>query len=566
MNLISNYSSGFLKRDLFAGITVAALLIPQGMAYALIAGLPPIYGLYAALTPQIIYALLGTSRQLAVGPVALDSLLVATGLGALSIDDPSQYILMAIFLAFLVGAIQLLMGLFRMGFIISFLSKPVIIGFTSAAAVIIGLSQLKHILGIELSQSNQLHIFIQSLINSNSSVHFMTIIISITSVVFILLIKKLNRKIPSALIAVILGILWVYFNGLDKQGVSVVGVIPEGLPSFQTPSFEVGYLKKLFPTAFTLALVAFMEAISIGKIMEEKHKNYVIDPNQELIALGSANIIGSFFQSYPTTGGFSRTAVNDQAGAKTGVAALVTALSVAIILMFFTHWFYFLPKAVLASIIITAVINLVDFKFAIRLYKKRKDEFVILVITFLATLFLGITEGILLGILISLLLLVYRASMPHYAFLGRIGNTNYFKNVNRFPEEIIQREDLIILRFDAQLFFGNIQFFKELVLNTIKEKEKVVKGFVINARAINYIDSTASEQLYDLILSLQKKGIRVMVVGAIGPARDIILKSKIIKILKKQNLFITSGDATDDFDGITKKTPLQKKLSRQSNT
>ena len=564
--MISNYSSGFLKRDLFAGITVAALLIPQGMAYALIAGLPPIYGLYAALTPQIIYALLGTSRQLAVGPVALDSLLVATGLGALSIDDPSQYILMAIFLAFLVGAIQLLMGLFRMGFIISFLSKPVIIGFTSAAAVIIGLSQLKYIMGIELSQSNQLHIFIQSLINSNSSLHFMTIIISITSVVFILLIKKLNRKIPSALIAVILGILWVYFNGLDKQGVSVVGVIPEGLPSFQTPSFEVGSLKKLFPTAFTLALVAFMEAISIGKTMEEKHKNYVIDPNQELIALGSANIIGSFFQSYPTTGGFSRTAVNDQAGAKTGVAALVTALSVAIILMFFTHWFYFLPKAVLASIIITAVINLVDFKFAIRLYKKRKDEFVILVITFLATLFLGITEGILLGILISLLLLVYRASMPHYAFLGRIGNTNYFKNVNRFPEEIIQREDLIILRFDAQLFFGNIQFFKELVLNTIKEKEKVVKGFVINARAINYIDSTASEQLYDLILSLQKKGIRVMVVGAIGPARDIILKSKIIKILKKQNLFITSGDATDDFDGITKKTPLQKKLSRQSNT
>ena len=564
--MISNYSSGFLKRDLFAGITVAALLIPQGMAYALIAGLPPIYGLYAALTPQIIYALLGTSRQLAVGPVALDSLLVATGLGALSIDDPSQYILMAIFLAFLVGAIQLLMGLFRMGFIISFLSKPVIIGFTSAAAVIIGLSQLKYILGIELSQSNQLHIFIQSLINSNSSLHFMTIIISITSLVFILLIKKLNRKIPSALIAVILGILWVYFNGLDKQGVSVVGVIPEGLPSFQTPSFEVGSLKKLFPTAFTLALVAFMEAISIGKTMEEKHKNYVIDPNQELIALGSANIIGSFFQSYPTTGGFSRTAVNDQAGAKTGVAALVTALTVAIILMFFTHWFYFLPKAVLASIIITAVINLVDFKFAIRLYKKRKDEFVILVITFLATLFLGITEGILLGILISLLLLVYRASMPHYAFLGRIGNTNYFKNVNRFPEEIIQREDLIILRFDAQLFFGNIQFFKELVLNTIKEKEKVVKGFVINARAINYIDSTASEQLYDLILSLQKKGIRVMVVGAIGPARDIILKSKIIKILKKQNLFITSGDATDDFDGITKKTPLQKKLSRQSNT
>ena len=219
----------------------------------------------------------------------------------------------------------------------------------------------------------------------------------------------------------------------------------------------------------------------------------------------------------------------------------------------------------LASIIIVAVVNLIDLKFAIRLYKKRKDEFAILVVTFLATLFLGITEGIVLGIVISLLLLVYRASKPHHAFLGRIGTTNYFKNINRFPDEVVQRNDLVILRFDAQLFFGNIQYFKELVSKAIEEKENTVKGFIINARAINYIDSTASEQLYELILSLQQKGIRVMVVGAIGPARDLLIKSKIIKILKKQNLFITSGDATDDFDGVAKKTALQKKLSRQSN-
>jgi SulP family sulfate permease len=275
--------------------------------------------------------------------------------------------------------------------------------------------------------------------------------------------------------------------------------------------------------------------------------------------------MGSFFQSYPTTGGFSRTAVNDQAGAKTGMAALITALIVALILMFFTNWFYYLPKVVLASIIIVAVINLIDLKFAIRLYTKRKDEFTILIVTFLATLFLGITEGIVLGVVISLLLLVYRASKPHHAFLSRIGTTNYFKNINRFPDEVVHRDDLIILRFDAQLFFGNIQYFKELVIRAIEEKETTVKGFVINARAINYIDSTASEQLYELIQSIQQKGIRVMVVGAIGPARDLLIKSKIIKILKKQNLFITSGDATDDFDGVAKKTPLQKKLSRQSN-
>ena len=513
---------------------MAVLLIPQGMAYALIAGLPPIYGLYASLTPQIVYAFLGTSRQLAVGPVAMDSLLVAAGLSALSIVEPSHYIQMAILLALLMGAIQLLLGLFRMGFIVSFLSKPVISGFTSAAAIIIGFSQLKHLLGIELSQSNQLHIVIESILQSNVPIHFATLIIGVLSVVLILLIKNWNRKIPSALIAVVLGISWVYFNGLDKQGVAVVGLIPQGLPSFQTPVFEMDTIKKLLPTALTLALVAFMEAISVAKAIEENYKEHTVDPNQELIALGSSNIAGSFFQSYPTTGGFSRTAVNDQAGAITGMAALITAFIVGLTLMFFTHWFYYLPKAVLASIIIVAVVNLIDIKFAVRLFKKRKDEFALLFLTFLATLFLGITKGIGMGIVISLLLLVYRASKPHHAFLGRIGKTNYFKNINRFPDEVVQRNDLIILRFDAQLFFGNIQYFKELVSKAIEEKENTVKGFIINMRAVNYIDSTASEQLYELILSLQQKGIRVMVVGAIGPARDLLIKSKIIKILKKQ--------------------------------
>jgi SulP family sulfate permease len=548
-----------------AGITVAVLLIPQGMAYALIAGLPPIYGLYAALTPQIIYAFLGTSRQLAVGPVAMDSLLVAAGLGTLTLVQPTQYIQMAILLAFLMGTIQLLLGFFRMGFIVSFLSKPVISGFTSAAAIIIGLSQLKNLIGLSLPQSNQLHKVILALFEVKEPIHLITVIISTVSILFIVFIKKWNRKIPSAIIAVTIGILAVSFFNLEEKGVAVVGVIPEGLPSFQLLNFDSTLIKPLFPIALTLALVAFMEAISVAKAIEEKHDDYKVDPNQELIALGGANIVGSFFQSYPTTGGFSRTAVNNEAGAKTGIAALVSALLVALILAFFTHWFYYLPKAVLGAIILVAVINLIDFKFPIRLYKKRKDEFVLLLITFLSTLFLGITEGILIGIVLSILILLYRTSKPHYAFLGRIGKTNYFKNIARFPEETVQRDDLIILRFDAQLFFGNIQYFKELVYKAVEEKQGKLKGFIINARAINYIDSTASEQLYELILALQQRGIRVMIVGAIGPARDLIIRSKIIKILKRQNLFITSGDATDDFDGITKKTKLQKKLSRQSN-
>lgn len=560
-----NYSGSTFKSDFIAGITVSFLLIPQGMAYALIAGLPPIYGLYAALSPQIIYALLGTSKQLAVGPVAMDSLLVAAGLGTISILGPEEYIQSAILLAFLSGTIQFLLGLFKMGFLVSFLSKPLIKGFTSGAAIIIGLSQVKHMLGISLHQSNKIQLFAISLVNSEISIHFPTLMIGVISIFILLILKKWTPKIPSALVVVILSSLWVYFGKQYQEGVAVVGLVPGGLPSYNTPNFNIETIKNLIPISLTLAIVGYLESISISKTIAEKYKYYQLNPNQELIALGSSNIIGSLFQSYPTTGGFSRTAVNDQAGARSGVASLICALVVAITVSFFTQWFFYLPKAVLGSIIIVAVIQLIDIKYAIRLYNSRKDEFAILLFTFILTLFVGISQGIIYGIILSLLLLVYRASKPHYAFLGRIGSTNYFQNIERFPDEVTIREDLIILKFDAQLFFGNIEFFKQLVFDAVEKNSKKIKGFIINARSINYIDSTAAEELVVIIKKLQKKDIRVMIVGAIDPSRDIIINSKLIDVLKRQNLFVTSGDATNSFDGISKKTPLQKKLSRQYN-
>ena len=535
------------------------------MAYALIAGLPPIYGLYAALSPQIIYAILGTSRQLAVGPVAMDSLLVAAGLGSISILGPENYIQSAILLALLVGIIQFLLGLLKMGFLVSFLSKPLIRGFTSGAAIIIGLSQIRHILGVPLLQSNKIQLFAISIVKSEMAIHYPTLVIGVISIFSLLILKKWNPKVPSALVVVVLSSLWVYFGKQYHEGVAVVGFVPDGLPSFNIPHFEFDTIKNLIPISLTLAIIGYMESISISKTVAENHKYYKLDPNQELIALGTSNIFGSFFQSYPTTGGFSRTAVNDQSGAKTGVASLVCALIVAIILSFFTRWFFYMPKAVLGAIIIVAVIQLIDIKYAIRLYNSRKDEFAVLLLTFILTLFVGITQGILFGIILSLLLLVYRVSKPHYAFLGRIRNTNYFQNIERFPDEVTVREDLVILKFDAQLFFGNIEFFKKLVFEAVEKNSKKIKGFIINARSINYIDSTAAEELVLIIKKLQKKDIRVMVVGAIDPSRDIIINSKLIDILKKQNLFVTSGDATDSFDGVCKKTALQKKLSRQYN-
>ena len=565
LNWLPDYKSEYLKDDFIAGVTVAVLLIPQGMAYALIAGLPPIYGLYAALTPQIIYAFLGTSRQLAVGPVAMDSLLVAAGLGALSIVDSNQYIQMAILLALTIGAIQFILGLLKMGFIVNFLSKPVISGFTSAAAIIICINQLKHILGISISQSNKIHVFTSALMQSETPINLHSLIIGIVSIILLILIKGWSSKIPSALVIVVIGICWVTFTHQIQPSVAIVGNIPDGLPNFYFPPLKWEIIKELIPISLTIALVAFMEAISIAKSIQEKHKTYEINPNQELLALGASNMIGSFFQSYPTTGGFSRTAVNNEAGAKTGVAALISALIVAIILTFFTDWFYYLPKSVLGAIIIVAVIKLIDYKYAIRLYKIRKDEFLVLLFTFIATLFIGITEGILFGIIFSFLLLIYRTSKPHYAFLGRIGSTNYFKNIKRFPDEVVLRDDLIILRFDAQLFFGNIHFFKKLVFDALNKNPRKVKGFIINARSMNYIDSTAIERLIDIIEKIQEKGIRVMLVGATGPTRDSVIKSKLINVVKKGNLFITSGDATDSFDKVCKKSSIQKKLSRQTN-
>ena len=565
LNWILKYKPEYFKDDLLAGITVAILLIPQGMAYALIAGLPPVYGLYAALTPQIVYTIMGTSRQLAVGPVAMDSLLVAAGLGALSIVGTADYIQMAILLSLMVGIIHLILGIFKMGFFVSFLSKPVISGFTSGAALIISLSQVKYLTGIPIAQNNKLQDFIFLILKSEIPIHVTTLILGLSCIFFLLFIKKLNKKIPSALVVVFFSTLWVYYYDKNLEGVAIIGEIPQGLPSIKFPKLDWLVIKNLFPIALTISIVAFTEAISISKGLAEKNKLYNLNPNQELLALGSANIFGSFFQSYPTTGGFSRTAVNSQAKAKTGVASLICALLIALTLSFFTDLFFYVPKTVLAAIIISAVLRLIDIKYAIRLYKSRKDEFAVLVLTFILTLFVGIIQGIFFGIILSLLLLVYRASKPHFAFLGRIGNTNYFQNIDRFPNEVVVREDLIILKFDAQLFFGNIDFFKKLVFNSIEKKLSKVKGFIINARAINYIDSTASEELIIIIKKLQKKGIRVMVVGAIDPSRDIIINSKLIKVIKKQNLFVTSGDATDSFDGKAKNTALQKKLSRQYN-
>ena len=560
---LPGYKKSYLSGDVGAGLTVGIMLIPQGMAYAMIAGLPPVFGLYASLIPQIIYAIMGTSRQLAVGPVAMDSLLVASGLGALALSGIDEYIAMAIFLALFMGVIQLGLGMLRMGFLVNFLSKPVISGFTSAAAIIIGLSQLKHLLGTSIESSNQIHILLKNALDTITETNMITLGIGVFAIVLIKAIKKINSRIPAALVVVVLGVLGISFFGLDGQGVKIVGEVPEGLPSFQVPGIDYSRISELLPIAITLSLIAFMEAISVAKAIEEKHTDYKVDSNQELIALGTSNILGSLFQSYPTTGGFSRTAVNDQAGAKTGIAPIVSALVVGLTLLFLTPLFYYLPNAVLAAIIMVAVFGLIDFKYPVELFKNRRDEFFLLIATFLITLTVGIKEGILLGVLISLLLLVYRTSRPHIAVLGRIRNTDYYKNVARFPEDTETFKEFLIIRFDAQLYFGNREYFKNELQHQLEKKGSEVKYIILNAEAINYIDSSAIHMLRQTIQELKNKGIKLVVAGAIGPTRDIFYSSGLIDDIGKENFFVKTNEAFEHCKPLSQKTAIEEKISLQ---
>ncbi len=561
---LPNYNKSWLTKDLMAGLTVGIILIPQGMAYAMIAGLPPVYGLYASLVPMLVYAFLGTSRQLGVGPVALDSLLVAAGLGAMSITGLENYIAMAILMAFLVGAIQLILGLLRMGFLVNFLSKPVISGFTSAAAFIIIFSQLKHLLGISVENSSHFHELIGNVLEKAKETNFIDFAIGGLGILAILLIKKWNPRIPGILLVVILGILAVYALQLESYGVHIVGDIPKGLPGFKVPQINLKNIMDIWPIALTLALVGYMEAISIGKSLEGKSGKETVDANQELVALGSSNLIASFFQSYPVAASFSRSAINQDSGAKTNLASVFSVVLVVIVLLFLTPIFYYLPNAVLASIIMVSVFGLIDVAYPKMLWIYRRDEFAILAVTFLITLFIGIPQGILMGVLFSLVLMVYKSSKPHFAVLGRIKESDYYRNIDRFSNEIEVRDELLIVRFDAQLYFGNKDYFKKQLFKHIKAKGKGLQAVILNAEPINYIDSTATQMLVRIIEELHQKSIQFYIARATGPTRDIIFSSALIDVLGKEFLFARTTEAVDYFDHIKTPTELEERVAYQN--
>ena len=514
-----------LRDDVVAGLTTAVMLVPQGMAYAMLAGLEPIVGLYASTVPIVLYALLGTSRQLAVGPVAMVSLLVASGVGGVVAEgDPVAYVAAASLLALMVGAMQLAMGVARLGFLVKFLSHPVIAGFTSAAALIIGFSQLKHVLGVSIPRSHHVHAILWSAVEQASAIDPVTVAIAAASVVTLVGLKKLAPRFPRFLLVVVGGTLAVWGLGLE---VAIVGEVPSGLPSVSLPAWDAALVRELLPIAVTISLVAFMESIAVAKSFA-KGSGHALDADQELKALGVANLGGAVVGAYPVTGGFSRTAVNAQAGASSGLAGLVTAAAVALTLVFLTPLFHFLPKAVLAAIIMTAVFGLVDVAEARHLWKVSRSDLALMGLTFFATLGLGIEQGILAGVAASLAWFVWQTSKPHVAVLGRLPGTSVYRNVLRNPDAVTT-PGVLAVRVDAPLFFANTAFLKQM----LRELEvEALHTVVLDAKGIGSIDASGEVLLAELVEAWQERGVEVWVAGLRGPVKDVLAASGLLEKLE----------------------------------
>jgi SulP family sulfate permease len=564
LSWLPDYNRRNFAKDIPSGITVGIMLVPQGMAYALIAGLPMVYGLYASLVPQIIYGITGTSRQLSVGPVAMDSLLVAAGLMSIASLEAggTHYIELAIVLAMMMGIFQLLLGVLRAGFLVNFLSRPVISGFTSAAAIIIGVNQIPNLTGASIEKHNRIQNFISAASDSITEIHSPTLLLGVAAIMLIVIAGKFKKitKLPAALVVVVVGILACMGLGLDSYGVAIVGEIPQGLPSFNMPTVNESDFYQLLPIAITLALVAFMEAYSVAKTIEEKH-DYKIDANQELRALGLSNIIGSMFQSYPTTGGFSRSAVNDQAGATTAMSSIIAAVLIGLTLLFLTPLFTYLPMAVLAAIVMVAVAGLIDVKLPFSLWKTHKTDALLLLATFITTLTVGMTYGILTGVVLSILVLVYKQMRPHFAELGEI--EGIYRNFKRFPEAN-RRDDVVIVRFDSALHFSNHRHLHASI-NEILEGRDGVKAIILCAKVIGYIDASGIKALEDIINELEAKGIDFRLAAAIGPVRDTINSSELIARIGKKKCFATINHAIRDFDNPGSIDGGSRKVATQSN-
>lgn len=515
---LREYRRSELPGDLSAGVTVAVMLVPQGMAYAMLAGLPPVYGLYASTLPLLVYALFGSSRQLAVGPVAIVSLLTLSGVGALAEPGSGEFIALAALLALMTGVLQLVLGLVRAGFVVNFLSHAVISGFTSAAAIVIGLSQLKHLLGVPLGSGQSVIGLLGEALARLPETNILTLAIGVGSIVMLVGARKIAPRLPAPLVVVGLATVVTWLFGLDRHGVSIVGEVPGGLPSLALPAMDLDSIRALTGIALTITFVGYMESIAVAKKLAAREE-YRIDANQELKGLGLANIAAGVFSGFPVTGGFSRSAVNYQAGARTGLATMITAGLVLFTLIAFTGLFHYLPNAVLAAIVMVAVYGLIDVGEAKRLFAVKPVDGWTLGVTFLGTLVVGIEQGIVIGVVFSLLVFIWRSAYPHVARLGWLSRERVFRNVERFPEARTFPGTTIV-RIDSSLYFANAAFLEDY-LNTVIAQDRGLERLILDFSGVNDIDAVAVETLEGLFASLEARGIDLRIAGMKGPVRDV---------------------------------------------
>ena len=537
---IKQYRWSTFRKDLLAGLMVGVVLIPQGMAYATIAGLPPILGLYGGLIPLFLYPILGQSRNLAIGPVALDMLILSAGLGALAGDDPTQRVQYALFIASLTGLIQILMGAFRLGLAFNLIARPVISGFTMAAPVIIIASQLDTLIGVEIGSSQFVHQILASLFREIGGYHPATLYTSLAFLVVLLSLKKWVKRIPGSVLLMGVTLLVLLFVDPANYGIQLIGAIPDGLPDLRGDQIALGEIRDVFGTALTLAFIQFMSIASLSKTYARKD-GYTTDPNRELIAVGGANLIGGFFQSPPVSASFSRSAIAREVGAQTTFFNVISGVLMILTLLFLTPVFEQLPKNLLSAIIVLSVTGLIDLtEIRYLLHAKRRDA-TIAAVTFLAVLVIGIQEGVIIGISASALALLVKLGKPTAAELGLLPGTRDFRNVERFGEAK-KLQGILILRIDASFSFVNAGFFKKYILKKSLDN-KPLKYVIIDGTTISDMDITAMESLSILIDDLEGQGMELYISGLIGPVRDILKKSESSKLKDPSRYHPTLHDA-----------------------
>jgi SulP family sulfate permease len=524
-----------------AGTTTAVVLIPQAMAYSLVAGLPPIHGLYASILPLVGYALVGRSRELAVGPGALDTLLVGAGLGSLAFVTEANWVLWASITALMVGVLQLALAGLRAGFLVNFLSRPVISGFTSAAALVIALSQVRHLLGLEVEAAHTFISLIATLGPGLGSAHVATAAVGLASIAGLIVLKRTPYKAFGPLIVVSAATLVSWLAGLQARGVAVVGALPRGLPEWSWQGVRLTEVWQLLPTAATVALVGYLTMISIAQTFANR-RGVLLDANRELAAAGVANLLAGVSRAFPVSASFSRSAVHASGEPETPHALIVTAGWVVLTLLVLGPVVGPLPRATLAAIIIVAVWGLVDAATPRRLWSFKRADFVLLVVTFAATLLVGVEQGILLGVGASLALLLYRTTRPHVAVLGRLGESDDFRNIKNYPDAHTV-PGVLVVRMDAQFYFGNVAFLRTLLCRLEQESSEPIRAIILDASSMNQLDSSANDALCEVVAGYHRRGVRFGMSTVKMPVMRVLRASGLYETIGAENFFMNVGDA-----------------------